>query len=149
MAQLAAAVALAAGSGSGTGVEHAGGPPPRSAAGGTVSVHFASGRHARSFRLREPTGVILRYSVSAPAGVRALAWAQVPHLTAPLEIRTVAAGPGSVCAQRGSRVVCTQGEEWCPMPRRTWHLRVVKLAGRAGDVVVRFRVGAPPGGVAD
>jgi hypothetical protein len=72
------------------------------------------------------------------------AWAQVPHLTVPLEIRTVPAGPGSACDRRGPRVVCTQQEEWCPMPRRMWQLRVLKLTGPAGSVVVRFRVGRPP-----
>jgi hypothetical protein len=144
VAWLTAAVVLATGAGSATGVAHVGGPPPRFASGGTVTTYFATGRHARSFRLREQVGVILRYTISAPVDVRVRAWAQVPHLTAPLEIRTVAAGASSACARRGSRIVCTQGEEWCPMPRRTWHLRILKLAGRAGDVVVRFRVGTPP-----
>jgi hypothetical protein len=115
-------------------------PHPRPAA---VVAHFGTGRHVRSFTLREPAGVIVRYRISAPAGVTVLAWAQVPHLTAPLEIRTVPAGPSSSCARRGSRVVCTQAEEWCPMPRRTWHFRVLKLTGRAGNVVVRFKVGRP------
>ena len=30
------------------------------------------------------------------------------------------------------------------MPRATWHLRLLQLTGRAGSVVVRFRVGTPP-----
>jgi hypothetical protein len=30
------------------------------------------------------------------------------------------------------------------MPRRMWQLRVLKLTGPAGSVVVRFRVGRPP-----
>jgi hypothetical protein len=112
---------------------------------GTSVVHFGAGRHARSFRMAEPAGVILRYRISAPAGARVLGWAQVPGLTVPLEIRTVAAGPSSACSRRGGRVTCTQGEEWCPMPRRTWRLRLLKVAGPAGDVVLRFLVGAPPG----
>lgn len=122
--------------------------PPRPAAivvrVDTAVEHFGAGRHVRSFTLREPAGVILRYRISAPAGARVRAWAQVPHLTAPLEIRTAPDGPSSSCARRGARVDCTQGEEWCPMLQATWHFRVLKLTGRTGNVVVRFRVGRPP-----
>jgi hypothetical protein len=111
----------------------------------TAVVHFGAGREVRSFRMREPAGVILHYWISAPAGARVRGWAQIPHLTARLEIRTNPYGPRSGCVRRRARIVCTQGEEWCPMPRRTWHFRVLKLLGRAGNVVVRFRVGRPPG----
>lgn len=110
----------------------------------TAVEHFGAGRHVRSFTLREPAWTIRQYRISAPAGVRVRAWAQVPHLTAPLEIRTAPDGPSSSCVRRGPRVVCTQAEEGCPMPRATWHVRVLKLTGRAGSVVVRFRVGRPP-----
>jgi hypothetical protein len=110
----------------------------------TAVVHFGGGRQVGSFRMREPAGVILRYRISAPAGARVRGWAQVPHLTAPLEIHTASTGPRSACVDRRSRVVCTQGEEWCPMPRRTWNFRVLKLTGRAGNVVVWFRVGRSP-----
>jgi hypothetical protein len=119
-------------------------PPAVVRSGQTVIAQFRAGRHARSFVLREPAGVILRYRISAPAGSKVRGWAQVPRLTVPLEIRTAPDGPSSSCARRGSRIVCTQGEEWCPMPQRIWHLRVLKLTGRAGSVVVRFRVGRPP-----
>jgi hypothetical protein len=119
-------------------------PPAVVISGQTVVAQFRAGRHARSFTLREPAGVILRYRISAPAGSKVRAWAQVPHLTVPLEIRTSPAGPSSSCARHGSRVVCTQQEEWCPMPQRMWHVRVLKLTGRAGSVVVRFRVGRTP-----
>lgn len=112
--------------------------------GQTAVAHFGAGRHGRSFAVREPAGVIVQYRISAPAGVRVRAWAQIPHVTVPLAIRTAPDGPSSSCARRGSRVVCTQGEEGCPMPPATWHFRVVKLTGRAGSVVVRFRVGRPP-----
>jgi hypothetical protein len=109
-------------------------------------VHFGAGRHVRSFRMREPAGVILHYWISAPAGAMVRGWAQIPHLTARLEIRTTPDRPSGSCARRGPRVVCTQGEEWCPMPQTTWHFHVLKLVGRAGNVVVRFRVGRPPRG---
>jgi hypothetical protein len=112
----------------------------------TAVVHFGAGRHVRSFRMREPAGVILHYWISAPAGAMVRGWAQIPHLTARLEIRTTPDRPSGSCARRGPRVVCTQGEEWCPMPQTTWHFHVLKLVGRAGNVVVRFRVGRPPRG---
>jgi hypothetical protein len=112
----------------------------------TAVVHFGAGRQVRSFRMREPEGVILHYWISAPAGARVRGWAQIPHVTTRLEIRTAPYGSRSGCVRRRARVVCTQGEEWCPMPRRTWHFHVLKLAGRAGDVVMRFRVGIPPRG---
>ena len=32
------------------------------------------------------------------------------------------------------------------MPEGTWHFRVEKLAGPAGDVIVAFHIGTPPGG---
>jgi hypothetical protein len=112
----------------------------------TAVLHFGAGRQVRSFRMREPAGVILHYWISAPAGARVRGWAQVPHLTAPLEIRTAPYGPRSGCVRRRARVVCTQGEEWCPTPRRTWHFHVLKLVGRAGAVVVRLRIGRPPHG---
>ena len=111
----------------------------------TAVLHFGAGREVRWFRMREPAGVILHYWISAPVGARVRGWAQVPHLTARLEIRTNPSGPRSGCVRRRTRIVCTQGEEWCPMPRRTWHFHVLKLVGPAGDVVVRFRVGRPPG----
>ena len=112
----------------------------------TAVVHFGAGREVRSFQMREPEGVILHYWIRAPAGARVRGWAQIPHLTARLAIRTTPYGPSSSCARRGPRVVCTQGEEGCPMPQTTWHFHVLKLVGRAGDVVVRFRVGTPPHG---
>jgi hypothetical protein len=121
-------------------------PPPAAIVGRahTAVVHFGAGRHQRSFTLHEPAGMIVEYRISAPAGARVRGWAQVPDLTARLEIRTAPDGPSSSCARRGPRVVCNQAEEGCPMPQATWHFRVLKLAGRAGNVVVRFRVGRPP-----
>jgi len=61
----------------------------------TAVVHFGAGREVRSFQMREPEGVILHYWISAPAGARVRGWAQVPHLTARLEIRTAPNGPRS------------------------------------------------------
>jgi len=48
------------------------------------------------------------------------------------------------CRRVGSFDVCTQQEEWCPMPRATWHVHLVKLDGPAGTVRFDFVVGTPP-----
>jgi hypothetical protein len=41
-------------------------------------------------------------------------------------------------------MVCTVGEEWCPMPAGTGRVRLRKLAGSAGNVTLVLRVGRPP-----
>jgi hypothetical protein len=42
--------------------------------------------------------------------------------------------PSLSCRRKGAEEVCNQGEEWCPTPRATWHIRLVKLSGPAGNV---------------
>jgi hypothetical protein len=111
----------------------------------STTIHFGRARETRSFRLHEPAGVILLYRLRAPAGVRVRGTTQLPRLTVPLEIRTAPVGPSSACADRASKLICTVGEEWCPMPRGTWRVRLQKLAGPAGDVTLWFHVGTPPG----
>ena len=107
-------------------------------------LHFARGRRVLRFRLVEPEGVILLYRLSAPTGVRGRASAQLPGVTVPLLIATRPTGPSSSCVEGGGeRVVCTVGEEWCPMPAGSWRFRVEKLDGHAGDVVISSRVGVP------
>lgn len=110
----------------------------------SVTIRFGAGRETRSFRMRRPAGVILLYRIGAPARARIVGWAQLPHVSAPLLVRTGPTGPRSACAQRASRVVCTVGEEWCPMPSGTWRFRLRKLAGPAGAVTLRFHVGPAP-----
>jgi hypothetical protein len=44
----------------------------------------------------------------------------------------------------GTFDVCTQSEEWCPMPQAVWHFRLVKLSGPAGPVRFDYVVAAPP-----
>lgn len=60
-------------------------------------------------------------------------------------IRTVPFSASSACAHRGFRVICTVGEEACPMPSGIWVVTLRKLSGPAGVVKLRFRVGSPPG----
>jgi hypothetical protein len=110
----------------------------------SATLHFARGRRVLRFRLDEPSGVILLYRMSAPYGIRVRGSAQLPGITVPLRIATAAIGPSSSCVPIRKRVVCTVGEEWCPMPAGTWRFRVEKLRGPAADVTVSFRVGQPP-----
>jgi hypothetical protein len=64
----------------------------------------------------------------------------------PLLIGTERTGPSGACKRSGRRVVCTVGEEWCPMPAGTWRVRIRKRSGPAGAVKLTFRVGRPPPG---
>src|SRR2546423_8042052 len=106
-----------------------------------VTLHFDRGRHSLPFRMHEPAGPIRLYRISAPRGTKLRAYAQLPRTTVPLRIATGPIGPGSACVELRSRISCTVGEEGCPMPEGTWHFRVEKLSGPAGDVVVSFRTG--------
>lgn len=110
----------------------------------SVTIHLGAGRQLVEARLREPEGVILLYRLRAPRGTTLQGTTQLPSVSAPLYIRTAKSGPSSSCDTRGSKVVCTVGEEWCPMPAGVWHLRVNKYSGPPGDVTIWFRVGEPP-----
>jgi hypothetical protein len=105
-----------------------------------ATAHFDEGKQSVSFRLHEPEGTIRLYRISAPRGAKVRAFAEIPDVTVPLRIATGPTGPSSACANVGARVTCTVGEEGCPMPEATWHFRVEKLAGPAGNVIVSFRV---------
>jgi hypothetical protein len=117
----------------------------RSAGAYSATIHFEVWRQTASFRLHEPDGVILLYRISAPAGAKVRGFAQLPSVTVPLMISTNRVGASSGCATTGVRIVCTVGEEWCPMPEGVWHFRLAKLAGPGGDVTLSFKVGQPPG----
>lgn len=110
----------------------------------SATIHFGEGRRSVAFAMREPAGVILLYRISARVGMKIEGTTQLPSTSAPLLIRTSRSGPSSVCGHHGPHVVCTVGEEWCPMPKGTWHVHLRKLAGPAGDVTLWFRVGQPP-----
>jgi hypothetical protein len=113
----------------------------------SVTVRFGEGRRSASFRLREPEGVILLYRLRAPAGAIVHGVTRLPSVSAPLSIGTTKLGPSSSCRASEETVVCTVGEEWCPMPAGTWRVHLRKLAGPAGDVTLVFRVGTPPRGI--
>lgn len=46
--------------------------------------------------------------------------------------------------RHGAFDVCTQSEEWCPMPQAVWHFHLVKLSGPAGAVRFDYLVAVPP-----
>jgi hypothetical protein len=106
----------------------------------TVTVSLQRGRRTAVVHLREPQGAIQRYEISAPAGTAVRAWSQIPHVTVPLAIRT-SVGTVAGCRRGAGRIVCTQGEEGCPMPSATWRIRIEKLAGPAGAVTIRLQIG--------
>ena len=110
----------------------------------SAALSFGAGRQTLSFQLVEPAGVIWLYRISVPRGMRVHGFAQLRGVTVPLRIATtIATTPVGGCTEAGSRVICTVGEEACPMPPGTWHFRVTKLGGPAGTVDVRFEVGTP------
>jgi hypothetical protein len=131
---VAAAVAAASGAASGSGAV-----VTRSY---SATLHMHHGRQSLSFRLHQPTGVILLYRISAPRGADVHASVELPRITVPLRIGT-SGGPSGSCTDAAARVTCSVGEEGCPMPEGTWHVRVDKRAGAAGDVILWFRVGNP------
>jgi hypothetical protein len=110
----------------------------------SVTIRFGEGRGSASFRLREPEGVILLYRLRAPVGTRVHGVTRLPSVSAPLSIGITETRPSSTCKDAGEAMVCTVGEEWCPMPAGTWRVRLRKLAGPAGNVTLVFRVGRPP-----
>jgi hypothetical protein len=112
----------------------------------TRTLQLPKGRATRTFTLRERKGVILVNRITVRRGVRATVYASIPHL----------AGAGVIswpdqhgrdtslsCRRKGSYEVCNQAEEWCPMPKATWHVRLVKLSGPAGAVRFHYVVAAP------
>jgi hypothetical protein len=110
----------------------------------SVTIHLGGGRQLVEARLREPEGVILLYGLRVPLGTTLEGTTQLPSVSAPLSIRTTKSGPTSSCDTHGSKLVCTVGEEWCPMPAGVWHVRLIKDSGPPGDVTIWFRVGEPP-----
>jgi hypothetical protein len=150
---LLGAAAVAGGCGSAAITEHTVAPAMHAVAGRSpvrlsrhsATVRFGEGRQAVDFALHEPAGAIVLYRISAPVGTRVRGTTQLPATTVPLLIRTSRTGPSSSCGRHGRRVVCTVGEEGCPMPEGTWRVHLRKLSGPAGAVTIWFRVGDPRG----
>jgi hypothetical protein len=109
-----------------------------------ATVQLGPGRDSAAFTIRRPQGEIVLYRIRAPRGARVRATTQIPGLTTRLAITTGRPSAVGSCRTTRSLVTCTTGEEGCPMPAATWHVRVWKLAGPAGNVTIWFRVGKPP-----
>ena len=106
---------------------------------------LGSGRTTRAFTFRERSGVILVNRLTVPHGVRAVVDARIPHLAgARVTSWPSHNDPSLSCRQHGAVDICTQEEEWCPMPQATWHFRLVKLSGPAGPLRFDYVVATPP-----
>lgn len=109
----------------------------------TRTFQLPAGRASRIFTLHEGSGVILINRLTVRRGVRVSVDARIPNL-AEARVSTWDHDAALSCRRTGINEVCTQGEEWCPMPKATWHVRLVKLAGVAGAVRFDYVVAPPP-----
>jgi hypothetical protein len=111
----------------------------------TRTFALGAGHATRTFTLSEPDGVILVNRLTVYHGVRAFVEARIPGLAgARVSSWTSRNDPSLVCRRSGAFDLCTQSEEWCPMPQAVWHFRLVKLSGPAGRVRFDYVVAAPP-----
>ena len=111
----------------------------------TRTFELGTGRATRTFTLRERDGVILINRLTVSHGVRAFVDARIPGLAgARVSSWMNRNDPSLACRSRRAFDVCTQGEEWCPMPQAVWQFRLVKLSGPAGPVRFDYVVAAPP-----
>ena len=109
------------------------------------TFHLGAGHAVRTFTLAERDGVILLNRLTVRHGVRARVDARIPGVAG---ARVVSGGacddPSLSCRRRGAYDLYTQGEEWCPMPAATWHVRLVKFSGPAGRIRFDYVVAPPP-----
>ena len=105
---------------------------------------LAAGRAERRFTMRERSGAILLSRLTVPAGVRAYVDATIPRLAGTRFSAARAHDPALRCRREGTSTVCTQAQEWCPMPSADWRLHLVKQSGPAGPVRIDYVVGPPP-----
>ena len=110
----------------------------------TRTFNLNAGSAARTFTFRERSGVILLNRLTAPRGVRAFVDARIPHLAgARVSSWPIPDDPSLSCRRKGAFEVCSQGEEWCPMPQATWRFHLVKLSGPSGPIRFDYVVAAP------
>ncbi len=102
-----------------------------------ADVGVAAGHAEARFLVSEPAGVILLLRLTVPHGTHAVVTGRIPGVAG------VRIGTGD-CRRRGAVDVCTQPEEWCPMPAAAWQFRLLKAAGPAGAIRLEFVVGRPP-----
>lgn len=103
-----------------------------------------AGSTARRFTMREPAGVMLLTRISVPYGVHAYVDARIPNVGG-TRFQTAGSRPDPAlsCRRDGASDICTQSQEWCPMPAALWQMHLVKTAGPAGGIRVDFVVGPP------
>jgi hypothetical protein len=113
----------------------------------TRTFQLPAGRASRTFTFRERSGVILVNRLTVRRGVHVTVYASIPHLAGARVISWPdqrGRDPSLSCHGKADLEVCTQGEEWCPMPEATWHFHLIKLSGAAGAVRFDYVVAAPP-----
>lgn len=110
----------------------------------TRTFLLAAGRAQRRFELHERSGVILLSRLAVPVGVRAYVDATIPHLAGTRFSTARAHDPALTCRRKSNFSVCTQSQEWCPMPSAVWRLHLVKQSGPAGRVRIDYVVDTPP-----
>lgn len=104
-----------------------------------------AGAAQRRFAMREPAGVILLTRITVPHGVRAYVDATIPGAGGTRFSTALSRpDPALACRRVGASDVCTQQQEWCPMPAGRWRMQLVKTSGPAGPLRVDFVVGPPP-----
>jgi shikimate kinase len=141
ISRLLACVCIAAAVAEGSGAAGTAAPQFRT----TRTVALPAGSAVRTFELRERSGVILLNRLSVRPGMRVVVSARIPRVAGVRVASTASpATPEATCRRQQGLEICTQGEEWCPMPRATWHVRLVKLGGPAGVARFDLVIGAPP-----
>lgn len=113
----------------------------------TRTFQLGAGHATRTFTFREQSGVIMRDQLTVQHGARVVVDARIPDV-AEATVRSWAArdDPSLSCRRDGRVDVCTQAEQWCPMPQATWYFRLVKVSGPAGPVRLDYVIAAPPTG---
>jgi hypothetical protein len=109
------------------------------------AFQLGSGGALRVFKMRKHSGVVLLTRLTVAHGIRAYVTATIPKVSG-VRVSTIPerGDPRSPCHRQGRFDVCTQSQEWCPMPAAAWHIRLVKVGGPAGLVRFDFVVGKPP-----
>jgi hypothetical protein len=150
---IAMTVAIAVGSASVGGTATAG-RPSRSVAAAEARSELrptsrtfvlAAGSAARRFTMREPAGVLLLTRITAPHGVRVSVEARIPNVGGSgFQTAGSRPDPALSCRPNSASAICTQSQEWCPMPAALWQMHLVKTSGPAGAIRIDFVVGPPP-----
>jgi hypothetical protein len=106
-----------------------------------VVIRMPRGPARTRIEIPERGGVIRLFRVQAPAGSRVRVTSVIPGVAGiSTSIPAAPDDPAETCTRDSGALVCTQAEEWCPMPAATWLLRVRKLSGPAGRIRIAFVV---------